>query len=229
MTISPAFRNSKFWYQTHNWLVHKLLWESLCDVIPKYVNGVVFDLGCGRKPYANLLSPYANRYLTFDYSIRDPSKPPQAIMDAHSLGLAEATADTVVLTEVLEHLPNPKQAIREICRVLKPGGIFLLTTPFIWHVHEAPHDYYRYTRFGLSYLLESEGFEVTEVKETSGFIATFFQLLCYFLLNVRLGGFGIVVFKPVIWFLQRFAYVLNKLDTTTNLTMSYVVVARKLS
>ena len=75
------------------------------------------------------------------------------VADAHALSFRDGSFEVVLATEVLEHLQEPQKAVDEMFRVLKPGGTLLLTTRFLFPLHDAPHDYFRYTRYGLEYLL----------------------------------------------------------------------------
>jgi SAM-dependent methyltransferase len=98
------------------------------------------------------------------------------LTDAHALALADASFDVVLCTEVLEHLREPQRAIDEMHRVLKPGGSLLLTTRFLFPIHDAPHDYYRFTKYGLQHLLRR--FEILELNEettTMGTLAVLVQ------------------------------------------------------
>ena len=95
--------------------------------------------------------------------------------DAQALGIGDATFETVLCTEVLEHLPEPQKAIDEMYRVLRPGGELLLTTRFLFPVHDAPHDYFRYTKYGLRHLLRR--FEVLELHEETTAVGTLAVLL----------------------------------------------------
>jgi len=113
-------------------------------------------------------------------------------------------------------------------RVLKPGGIALYTVPFIWHLHEEPRDFFRFSKYGLSYLFEKSGFALVELKALSGFWVTFGQLLVYNIYRFSRGPlrwFGIV---PVCGYvLQALAYVQDRVDRTEAWTWMYLVVARK--
>ena len=79
--------------------------------------------------------------------------------------------DTVVSFSVLEHLPQPQQALREMCRVCRPGGTVVVDVPHLSRYHELPHDYYRFTEHGLSHLAEAAGLEVVEVQPLGGLAA----------------------------------------------------------
>jgi ubiquinone/menaquinone biosynthesis C-methylase UbiE len=79
------------------------------------------------------------------------------------------TFDAAVCTQVLEHVPEPQQVVNEIVRVLKPGGVFFLSAPQSWHQHQKPYDYYRYTSFGLRYILEKSGLDVRSIEPLGGY------------------------------------------------------------
>jgi len=131
------------------------------------IKGRVVDLGCGTAPYKSDILKVANEYIGVDWEnglhnqfnvdvFSDLTKP---------LPFPQAYADTVVSFQVMEHLPEPGFFLKECYRILKCGGVIILTVPFMWHVHEAPHDYYRYTRYGLKYLLEKTGFIEVNIYE----------------------------------------------------------------
>jgi SAM-dependent methyltransferase len=92
------------------------------------------------------------------------------VSDAHSLAFRDRSFDVVLATEILEHLPEPQRAIDEMLRVLRPGGTVLLTTRFLFPLHDAPGDYYRYTRYGLAHLFRK--FEMVEIREETDAMGT---------------------------------------------------------
>jgi SAM-dependent methyltransferase len=130
--------------------------------------GRTLDLGSQAGPYAAL---FPNRV---SLDIR-PGPGVQIVGDAQALGIADGRFDVVLCTEVLEHLPEPQKAIDEMFRVLKPGGELLLTTRFLFPIHDAPHDYFRYTKYGLRYLLRR--FEIVELEEETDAVGTIAVLL----------------------------------------------------
>lgn len=76
--------------------------------------------------------------------------------------------NAIVMMEVLEHIQNPQLACREICEALRPGGRLIMSTPFIFPLHDCPHDYWRFTRYGLEHLLQEAGFTAINIKERNG-------------------------------------------------------------
>ena len=80
--------------------------------------------------------------------------------DLTALPFRGGAFDAAIHIVTIEHLREPGRALAEIARTLAPGGPLLIAAPHEWEVHQAPHDYFRYTRYGLAYLLEKSGFEV---------------------------------------------------------------------
>jgi SAM-dependent methyltransferase len=131
--------------------------------------GVILDVGCGLKPYERLLCPAGSRYWGIDYpvtmagSYRDATRA-DAFADCARLPVRSGACDTVVNTQVLEHVPDPAGFLRELGRVLRAGGVLLISAPMAWPLHEEPYDFYRYTIHGLRQLLSGAGFEVLEER-----------------------------------------------------------------
>jgi SAM-dependent methyltransferase len=126
-------------------------------------SGRTLDIGAQNSPYAAL---FPNR-IALDIK---PGRGVAVIGDAQALGIGSETFDAIVCTEVLEHLPEPRRAIDEMFRVLRPGGSLLLTTRFLFPIHDAPHDYFRYTKYGLRHLLRQ--FEIVELEEETDAVGT---------------------------------------------------------
>jgi SAM-dependent methyltransferase len=127
-------------------LTKKISRDALEALLREHRSGeYTLDLGCGLGMYREL---FPNR-VGFDIA---PGPAVDVVGDAHALPFPDGTFDRILCTEVLEHLHTPHTAIAEMQRVLKPGGTLILTTPFVFPLHDAPHDYYRYTKYGLKHL-----------------------------------------------------------------------------
>jgi SAM-dependent methyltransferase len=88
------------------------------------------------------------------------------IQDMHMI--EDERYDAALCFEVLEHISNPGRAVREIYRILRPGGVAIISVPHLSRLHDEPHDYYRFTKYGLRHLFEAAGFVVTDIKEKGG-------------------------------------------------------------
>jgi len=133
---------------------------------------LVLDAGAGRAPYRDLFAHA--RYETADFLAVKGKKyaQPDYVCDLARIPVDDARFDHVLLTQVLEHIPEPAQVLAELHRVLAPGGTLWLTAPLFYAEHEKPYDFFRYTRFGLRHLLEGAGFEVCEVEWMEGYLGT---------------------------------------------------------
>jgi len=94
------------------------------------------------------------------------------VCDLTSIPVDSNKYDLILLTQVLEHLPEPEKVLTELYRVLKPGGELWLSAPLFYEEHERPYDYYRYTQYGLSYLVEASGFTIKQLEWLEGYYGT---------------------------------------------------------
>jgi SAM-dependent methyltransferase len=181
-------------------------------------SGTLLDVGCGQMPYKNLIlqnNKAIEKYIGMDLdssSIHDTSVA-DLHWDAHTIPLDNATMDCAMATEVLEHSFVPEQTLGEINRVLKPGGKFFFTVPFIWPLHEVPYDAYRYTPFSLRRHLENTGYRNIEIKPLGGWHASFAQMLGLWAIESKLEGFKR---KLAIGTAKRLIPYLLKLDNKDN-------------
>jgi SAM-dependent methyltransferase len=133
---------------------------------------LVLDAGSGRAPYRDLFAHA--RYETADFmAVKGKRYVEQDyVCDLAAIPVEDARFDHVLLTQVLEHLPEPGRVLAELHRVLKPGGTLWLTAPLFYAEHERPYDFFRYTQYGLRHLLEAAGFEVREIDWMEGYLGT---------------------------------------------------------
>lgn len=164
-------RRQQFNPGTLGWLVNPFyfarrgLREALAEVLPG-LKGEVLDVGCGTKPYRDLVT--ASRYTGLDYDspLRRETGAADVFYEGGRFPFSDEDFDGVLCTQVLEHVFTPEDFLGEIRRVLRPGGTLVLTVPFVWDEHEQPHDFGRYSSFGLRALLERTGFEVVRLRKT---------------------------------------------------------------
>lgn len=213
----------------HNRYAHSRQDRVLAELLKRYARGRVIDIGCGMKPYASLFPPAVEAHIGLD---RPDGTHGVAGVDvlgtADQLPFASESFALALATNVLEHLRFPARAVAEAQRVLIPGGVLVTTTPFLWHIHEAPRDFFRFTRFGLEEMILSAGLEVVEIRPASGFWGTFGQLAAYNLdrhrHKSRLLGPLLV---PFILAVQYLGAALDRVDRDTRWTFLYFAVARK--
>ncbi|ETR65887.1 MAG: type 11 methyltransferase [Candidatus Magnetoglobus multicellularis str. Araruama] len=136
------------------------------------------------------------------------------------------SADTVVSFQVMEHLSEPKIFLSECYRILKPNASLLFTVPFMWHVHEAPYDFFRYTRYGLKYLLKHSGFNNIIIYENTGFWQTIILKINYHTTKFSRGPLKLL-WIPIWFFGQLIAPILDRYDKTPDECASYTVLATK--
>jgi SAM-dependent methyltransferase len=219
--------------RSYNWLIYKVVNPQLAQRMATCFKGRLLDIGCGEKPYLQMAAPFVEEHqgMDWDGTIHDRSAI-DLFGTAYKIPVAAESFDSVLCTYVLEHLEEPARAVAEAYRVLKPGGYALYTVPFYWHLHEEPHDYFRFTKYGLQSLFEKSGFEVVEIKAVSGFFVTFGQEASYWLQGLRRGGRR----NPLWWLLPPFghlvqaaAYLLHKLglDRSERFTIEYIAVVKK--
>ena len=177
----------------------------------KLAHGVLLDIGCGTKPYEQSFRPYIERYIGLEYSPESGYRGNSADLcgDAAALPLADASVDTILCTEVLEHVPDPERTIAEFARVLRPGGAIISTAPFVFPIHDA-HDYFRYSPDGIAVIMKRHGLTVEKVEALSGTavtIALMFNLYWFgaIMWTKWLYPFGLVL-RPLF---LLFAFIVN--------------------
>ncbi len=219
-------------YLSRNWLALKSNNEDVKRRL-REIRGVVYDLGCGIRPYEADILAVADGYIGVDWQDTLHGLHANVVADLNRpLPISSEVADTVVSFQVLEHLCEPQTMLNEAFRILRPEGRLFLSVPFQWWVHEAPHDYFRFTRYGLEHMLKKAGFVGIEVTEASGFwVMWMLKLNCQ--LDIMASGFGRLarlaraMLVPV-WFInQAVAPVLDRLWPNPGDTTGYYACATK--
>ncbi len=202
------------------YLVYKPLIRDLENSVKKYAGTRVLDLGCGNKPYEAMFSGIAKEYVGCDVVQSNMNKV-DVICEATKIPLPDASFDTVFSTQVIEHVEDHQAMVKEAFRLLKPGGHFIVSGPMYWHLHEEPHDFFRFTKHGFKYLLEKYGFTVIEILPNGGKWALMGQVILH-TVSARL-----VRIKLYRRFVNTvFSYLDKRFYNDFN-TMNYVVVGKK--
>jgi SAM-dependent methyltransferase len=195
----------------------------------KYVQGKCIDIGCGHMPYKDLIMARVTHYDSLDRESRVPGV--TYIGDVQNMHmLREKSYNSAICFEVLEHVPDPMQAITEIARILQKDGILILSVPHLSRLHEEPYDFFRYTKYGLQALLENAGFHIVEIQPRGGLFSFLGQqfstmFVCCF--------WHIPILKHLIFFVNKWLCVLpcyafdRAVDRHKLFALGYTCVARK--
>jgi SAM-dependent methyltransferase len=214
------------------YLARRGLWREIREASDQ-LTGDILDVGCGTKPYRSLFNVRSYTGLEFDTPVARRRNMAEVYYDGGSFPFAAEKFDSVLCNQVLEHVFNPDEFLREISRVLKPGGRLLLTVPFIWDEHEQPYDYARYTSFGLRSMLERNGFRVSRQKKILSNASVLFQLLNAYLFKVMETrvvalklALRVLVFAPISVLGLLAGFLLPK---NSDMFLDQLVVAERLS
>jgi SAM-dependent methyltransferase len=174
------------------------------------LNGRLLDAGCGKMPYREYILKHSavREYVGLDIEtalVYDEHIKPDYTWDGRTMPFENDGFESCIATEVLEHCPEPEILLREVHRVLKPGGVLFFTVPFLWNLHEVPRDEYRYTPFALERHLRNSGFVETELRASGGWHASLAQMLGLWArrspLSPRKRALLSVLIKPIMQYL----------------------------
>lgn len=163
-------RNRNFQNEKSLWNPVFLQLKFAIDAVEKYFNELprdkrltIYDFGCGQKPYETFTRNHD--YIGID--IDEENVKADIFADISNVPVDNCVADIVTSFYVLEHVENPQDIINEKYRILKEGGKLFMLVPLYWEEHEQPHDYFRFTRFGIEYLMKKSGFTNIEITEVN--------------------------------------------------------------
>lgn len=197
-----------------------------------HINGNILDVGCGAKPYKNIFK--YNNYIGLEYDTPNNrmNKNAEFFYDGNKFPFGDGEFDSVLTNQVLEHVFNPDNFLKEINRVLKDDKHLLLTVPFVWDEHEQPYDYARYSSFGLKHLLNKNGFEVVISIKSVNDIRVIFQMLNMYIFKTFFTGNGYINFLLMLAFItpinvigQLAAFLLPK---NNDLYLDNIILCKKL-
>lgn len=132
--------------------------------------------------------------------------------------LPDATFDTILCTDVIEHLRHPGGLFMDASRMLKSGGHLILGTPYLYPLHEMPHDYFRFSASALEVMAGDARLEVVELRPYGSY-----RQVLGVMLAKKLGRVPVV--RSLV---PRFALVPRaRVDAATAFPLGYLLVARK--
>lgn len=218
---NPIIRTPEFYRNptiTSNIYLHFSTLSEDIQKYAKYAKGNLLDIGAGLAPYKPFFRNI-NKYIKMD-NFEYPRTKPDLIGDALNIPLKDNMIDSVFSSQVLEHVTNPQKMIDEIYRILKPKGICILTTHMAQIIHGEPHDYFRFTEYGLRELFKK--FKYVEIKPNGGALLAIFQFFI-FAVDEKFP----IISKPLITFLNLTIKPLDKIFFDKRFTINYLVYAIK--
>jgi ubiquinone/menaquinone biosynthesis C-methylase UbiE len=233
------------------WLAMRSLHRAV-RAMSGLASGRLLDVGVGERPYAAYFA-HVDRYVGIEYPPAIVDKEPlfwdvvagrlhgrvDVFGDGARLPFADASFDTVMATEVLEHLPDPRIALREMVRVLRPGGVALVTVPFTEPLHFLPQDYWRFTPSGLRRLAHEAGLVVERIDPRGNSTLAVHANLSQWILRTfaarrtQLDGsivtarLRMALVMPVVAAVQTVAWVLSRWTRDESHPLGYWMAARK--
>ena len=185
-----------------SWLVADIIAKFYDEYLKEFAHGKLLDLGCGKVPLYMAYKPYIKENICVDW---ENSLHFNKYLDVYAdlnkvLPLKSTEFDTVILSDVLEHIREPRLLFRELNRVLKKDGVLIMNVPFFYCLHEEPYDYYRYTRHTLEFMANESGFEIINLKSLGGVPEILTDIVSKNI--IKMPKFG----KGLAKFVQNFGY-----------------------
>jgi SAM-dependent methyltransferase len=212
------------------YFARKGLAKNISDLAGR-ITGRTLDVGCGTKPYAHLYGSSEYVGLEIDTPQNRAAKSADYFYDGTRFPFDDAEFDSIVANQVFEHVFDPDRFLDEARRILRPGGMALLTLPFVWDEHEQPHDFARYSSYGIRALLERHGFEIVEQRKSVDDVRVIFQLLNAYIFKKTAAGRGRVNPLAMLFLMAPINLVGELLSWVTprnpDLYLDNIVLARK--
>lgn len=229
------FNNISYWSPVK--ISRENILKGMLAASVKYAKGKLIDVGCGMKPYENIFKPYVSSYFGIDYPVTAEANygsktKADLYVDCTDTGLESESFDTLLSTQVMEHVFNTKKYISECHRVLKKEGIAIFTIPLLWQCHAAPHDYYRFTKYAIKDLFENQGFKILELKPLEGACSSLIQVFicCFFNYctnSILFRFFRKLTFVFMLPILNCLAFFLDKIFWYDKLCLDYILIVKK--
>lgn len=207
---------------------HHSLTQTLLPLLDRHASGKILDLGAGFGTYRAVLKRRGDLYVGADTQLYNMTL--DILADGRQLPFAADEFDTIFCSQVLEHTPEPWQLLHEAYRVLCPGGVLILSVPHLSYIHAAPEDYYRYTNYGLIFLLQQAGFEWIEVQPAGGIfslVGGMLQSVCLASLPARPARLVDIVLFFNRYLSRLLATIDDIVDRNRLLVLNYVAVTAK--
>lgn len=181
------------------------------------LRGAVLDVGCGMQPYRRWMGDHV-AYTGLDRE--GPLARPDVVGTVDALPFEGSSFDGLLSTQVFEHVGDPVAALRECARVLRERGRIVLTVPGVWPAHEAPHDYWRFTKYGVERALADAGFVDVVIEAAGGFWASVGQMVN---LEIQRGRFA----RDLVPIVNVCASWLDRRGATEEMALAWVATATR--
>lgn len=218
-------------FPIRSWVVTECTAISYNRHAAKYLKGSILDIGCGLCPFYGLYKSNASSIFCIDWPNSYHASPYTDLecdITQH-IPLESSTFDSILLSDVLEHISKPETLLSEIHRLLTVNGYLVFNVPFLYWIHEQPYDFYRYTEYGLRLLLENASFKLEVIEPVGGALETWSDL------TIKLSSYFPIIKYIIPWILFNSAFKLSKISFVKAkfeqldlaFPLGYFVVARK--
>ena len=206
----------------------------------------ILDAGAGLKPYQILFSHCEYESCDFadceeffsnlDDGTRDDLRSRHNyICPIDAIPVANDTYDFVLCSQVLEHVPNPQAAAKELHRILKPKGQLFVTVPQGYGIHGEPYNFFYFTRYGIDLILAGASFDAVRTEERGGYFFYLYDRLANAIPRIVVGYRNMFLMMLVLSPMHvLLAYVigpvlllLEPLDREKRFTLGYTSLATK--
>lgn len=198
--------------------------DKLLNANANVFRGSVLDIGGGRKR-GKFVAPKTQKWIFADIT---PELKPDVICNVEKMQFDDESFDAIKATELFEHVENPEEGIKECYRVLKKGGYFIISMPFLYPIHGDPQDFQRWTEEKWKNVLSQSGFQIEKFEK----VGLFFTVLADMLKSLnkclptffRLLGYGLYPLLDFMVFLDRY---ISKNKILSRYTTGYYIIAKK--
>ena len=189
-----------------NYLMKQCIKSFIIHVSEK-MKGDVLDIGCGKKPYEDLImgidavKSYTGVDIEGEYSKKGK---PDILWDGNILPIESKQYDIVVCFEVIEHVMDISNILKESHRVLRNNGTIIITSPFVWPLHDEPNDYFRYTPFSIEEIMIEWNFTNILTYRIGSWKSVIYQLHKLFLYRFSLSISDKILLKPLLMLVDSY-------------------------
>ncbi|MBR1170990.1 class I SAM-dependent methyltransferase [Bradyrhizobium liaoningense] len=212
-------------------LIASLVAARYFAALKSHASGRLLDLGCGKAPLYGVYETLASEVTCVDWgnSLHQTTHLDKEADLTKPIDLPDQAFDTIILSDVLEHIPVPLDLCREIARLLAPGGKLIMNVPFYYPLHETPYDFYRYTEFALRRFMELSNMKVIYLEPIGGAVEIISDIVSKNMMKLPVGGvFAARITQAASWWFARTrlgSKVMKK--TSSKFPLGYFMVAER--